>query len=263
MAETHPYDPADSVSIGVYSYPRSGNMWLRSILAAGMGMEDVAAGVRRYLPDAANQNVLQNGWDRQGQRWFFHKTHHMVPLVDAAGAPVPVDKILYIYRDPLDVFVSYLNFLSANVGNEAGRRSGFGIDTVESIPPDRMEWFVCRWIADATLFPKNRKFGGWFESVQSFRARAAAGEPVHLIRYEDLKTDFDATVAGIFAFLGVEEVDTARTYALADRNTAQDGKMAWQRQSATHRRYLTEEQIARFAMVWAQELADIGYSYAQ
>lgn len=261
MAQSRPYDPADSVSVGVYSFPRSGNAWLRSILAAGMGMENVKQGVRRFLPDAANHAVLQHGWPRQGKRWFFHKSHHMVPLLDASGQEVPVDKILYIHRDPLDVFVSYLNFLSANVGNEAGRRSGFGIESVDALSPARMEWFVCRWIADGALQPKNRKFGSWFENVKTFRDRAAAGEPVHVIRYEDLKTDFDGTVAEIFRFLGIGAIDTDQAYRLADLNTAKDGKMAWRRESATYRRYLSEDQIRRFAMVWEAELAEIGYQY--
>ena len=267
MAETaeqtaQSYDPETSVSVGVYSFPRSGNMWLRSIIAAGMGMEDVADGVRRYLPDAASDAVLREGYLREGRHWFFHKSHHMVPLLDADGQALPVDKIVYIYRDPLDVFVSYLNFLSANVGNEAGRRSGFEIETVESLSEARMEWFVSRWIADGTLFPKNLKFGSWFDHVTSFRDRQAAGDAVHLIRYEDLKEDFAATVEGLFAFLGVSPADPERIFELADRNTTQDGKMAWKRATKSHQRYLTPDQIRRFDLVWQEKLTELGYRYA-
>lgn len=255
------YDPTRAVSVGVYSFPRSGNRWLRTILAAGLGLPDLGASTDRFLVDLAKEAPLQRGWHLAGRDWYFYKSHHKQIAVDGAGEPVPTDKVIYIHRDPLDVFVSYLNFLSKNVDNEAGRRSGFRIETVESIPEAQMEKLLARWIADATLFPNNKKFGGYFEHVGLARARAEAGDPIFMLRYDDLKLRFDETVTGMFAFLGLPEVDATAVHEAADTHTKRDGKVAWKRESGNFRNYLSEDQIRRFAMVYADELAALGYSY--
>ncbi|MEM7507574.1 MAG: sulfotransferase domain-containing protein [Pseudomonadota bacterium] len=255
------FDPSHAISVGVYSFPRSGNRWLRTILAAGMGIPDLPEATDRFLIDLAKEAPLRRGWHLAGRDWFFYKSHHKQIAVDAAGDPVPTNKVIYIHRDPLDVFVSYLNFLSKNVDNEAGRRSGFRIESVDQISEAQMERLLARWIADATLFPNNKKFGGYFEHVGLARARAEAGEPIFILRYEDLKQKFDETVTQMFDFLDLPGIDTTAVFDLADVHTKRDGRMAWKRKSGTYREYLTEDQIRRFALVYADELAELGYSY--
>lgn len=262
LAQSYPaYNAEKAVSVAIYSFPRSGNRWMRAILAAGFGMENVKRDVSRYVIDTAFKQPLQNPWECQGKDWFFYKSHLINPLTDKSGTPVPTDKIIYIYRNPLDVFVSYLNFLSSNVGNVAGERAGFNIETVESLSPGRMEWFLSRWIADATLFPENKRYGSWFDHVNAYRKRAAEGEPIHVLKYEDLHEDFEGTVSKLFGFLGVEPLDLQTVYSLADQGTAQDNKAAWKRVPNNYPNYLTDEQVKRFALVWEKELAELGYTY--
>lgn len=224
-------------------------------------MDDIASDIRTYMAGTSARAPLEDGWAFQGQPLYFYKSHMVDPFTDASGARVHTDKVIYIHRNPLDVFVSYLNYLSRKVGNQTAERHGFDIDTVEGLSEGRMEWFFSRWTAEGSLFPADRAVGSWFAHVKRFRDRAAAGEAVHVVRYEDLHEDFETTATALFAFLGVTPADISAVHSSADQSTRPDNKVVWKRQTDNYRNFLTEAQIARFALVWEAELAEIGYSF--
>lgn len=245
--------------VGLYSFPKSGNTWLRAIIAEICGIPTSGGALQKYVTDTHYGKAMENPWSFQGTDWYFYKSHHKKVLTDDAGEPMKTDKVVSIYRHPLDVFLSYLNFVSRNVSPNAGKSLPVQFDKVEDLTPEEMEMLFQIWLDHATLFPQNRKFGSIFEAAEGFRKQQRKGDPVHVIRYEDLKDDFAGTVAPMVEFLGIENADMDKVYQGADSRTQQNGKFFWKRSKKNYEKYLTEDQIARFEKKWAPELKSLGY----
>ena len=159
--------------VGLYSFPKSGNTWLRAIIA---GLCDIPAGpgmLQKFVTDTHYGKVLENPWEFQGKDWYFYKSHRKEVLTDHQGEVFNTDRILYIYRHPLDVFMSYLNFVSQNVSPKAGESLPVKVTTVEELTPDELETLFAIFVEHGTLFPQNKAFGSMFEHVAYFRARDA------------------------------------------------------------------------------------------
>ena len=105
--------------VGLYSFPKCGNTWLRAIVAAMVGIPQEPDDLQKYLTDIYQGTPYQHPWEHQGRRWLFYKAHHNHVLTEFKGQPLETDKVIYIYRHPLDAFVSYLNFASAQVAWKA------------------------------------------------------------------------------------------------------------------------------------------------
>lgn len=245
--------------VGLYSFPKSGNTWLRAIIAEICGIPAVGGALQKYVTDTHFGKVLDHSWPYQGTDWYFYKSHHKTPLTEDQGEPMRTDKIISIYRHPLDVFLSYLNFVSRNVSPRAGQSLPVQFDKVEDLTPAEMETLFSIWLKSATLFPGNRKFGNVFEAVAGFRRMQREGEAVHIIRYEDLKDDFAGTVAPMIDFLGLEGIDIDKVFKGADNRTQQNGKFFWKRAKKNYEKYLTEDQIGRFEKKYAKDLKNLGY----
>jgi hypothetical protein len=248
--------------VGLYSFPKSGNTWLRAIIAGLTGMPTGPGALHKYVTDSHYGPVTEHGWDFQGVRWYFYKSHFKALMTEDHGAPLQTDRVIHIRRHPLDVFLSYLNFVSKNVSPTAGRGLPFEFDRVEDLSAAEMEALFEIFLQHGTLIPANRAFGTVFEHAAAFRALARETGKVHMLRYEDLLDDFAAAVASICDFLGFRGVDLDAAYRLADRRTQQDGRFFWRRRKETFRDFLTEGQIARFHQRWHDQMVELGYPQA-
>lgn len=245
--------------VGLYSFPKSGNTWLRAIIAGATGMPMGPGVLQKYVTDTHYGKVMENPWQFQGRDWYFYKSHHKKLLESDDGQPLVTDKVIYIYRHPLDVFMSYLNFVSRNVSPNAGKGLPFQFDSVEDLTPEQFETLFGIYLEHATLVPQNKAFGGVFEHVANFRRLAETDLPVHILRYEDLYGDFEGIVGRMMAFLGLEDIDIESVYRTADRRTKQNGKFFWKRQAENFRNYLSQDQIDRFNTRWRSEMTSLGY----
>ena len=247
--------------VGLYSFPKSGNTWLRAIIASLTGIPNGPGMLQKYVTDTHYGKIMENPWNFQGTDWYFYKSHFKEPLLKHKDETVHTDKIVYIYRHPLDVFLSYLNFVSNNVSPQAGQSLGISFDKVEDLTPVQMEKLFSLYVVNATLFPQNRKFGSVFESIKSFKAlQQERPSFVHVLRYEDLQDNFTAEVDKICSFLGFDAIDVATVFEEADKRTRQNGKFFWKRQKNNYENFLTPEQIARFNDVYKDEMKSIGYA---
>lgn len=247
--------------VGLYSFPKCGNTWLRAIIAGITGMPGGPGMLQKYVTDSHYGQVIENPWEFQGRNWYFYKSHRKEVITEHKDQKFDTDLILYIYRHPLDVFVSYLNFASRNVAAAVGKKLPVEFDQVDDLTPEEMETLFAIFLEHATLFPENQAFGGLFEHTRRFRDLQAAGTiPVHILRYEDLSDNFAGEALAICKFLKLEGINPDHVFRVADERTRQNGKFFWKRRKENYRNYLSKTQIARFHDVYGEEMAALGYA---
>ncbi|MFD1194598.1 sulfotransferase domain-containing protein [Seohaeicola saemankumensis] len=256
--------PGCDMLVGLHSFPKTGNTWLRAIVAGIVGDPADRGQMAEYVIDThMGQCIGHRPWRFAGRTWCFYKSHNMEPFVVEDGQVIRPDRILYIYRHPLDVFTSYLNYLSGNVTALSQKVFGFGFDRVDDLTADQMEHLFQRFLIHGTFDPRaGNPFGSLFDSIENYRTLQARGQPVHLLRYEDLSDDFDSTVQGISAFLDLPLDPGAldRIRATSERLTGTDGRFFWKRKVGTHCSYLSAAQIDRFWDRHHDRMQALGYA---
>ena len=200
------------------SYPKSGNTWLRLFLAnwmhdrdismndlgtIGFGAGDTRPDLYMHIADKPVEEIdgHEVAWlrpsvhqyisDTAGDSRVFVKTHNAVGLHDdyeTVNSAV-TDSAIYVVRDPRDVACSFAH------------HNGKLIDeTIELMGRE-----------DALQGHGGTEIGQflstWSNHVLSW---AHFEKPVHVIRYEDMKTKAFKTFMGVLRFLEGEEPDKAR-----------------------------------------------------
>ena len=223
------------------SYPRSGNTWLRFILASLLGKVDPSF-------EYVNQNVPYIG--RHGQA---------APLVGSARLIKTHEtyskryrRSIYLVRDPRSVVLSEHNFQTMHgyVGPQFDRF--FGLFTRGAV----------------------HGLGSWGDHVQSWR-RPVEQSRALLVRFEDLRANPSATVRCVVDFLGVEasadEIDLAISRNTLDRMRAKEDQSSLRKARANLRHVnqgdtmgwkhrLTCDQIHELESLWGDMMSDLGYS---
>lgn len=200
------------------SYPRSGNTWLRFLIASltqgGRAIDINAVNAPGLGAPTASRNEFDElfGIDstlltddeinrarpllfdliasRSKEPLILRKVHdrcrrnpdgqRMFPPEVSRGA-------VYIVRDPRDVAISYAHFAGVGI-DEAIRRMGDPDMAVPSRREHRAPYFL-------------QHFGTWSQHVRSWLDDA--GMPVHRVRYEDLIADAATELARVAGFLGM------------------------------------------------------------
>lgn len=251
--------PLSPMVVGLYSFPKSGNTWLRAMICALTAMPTGPGVMQRYVTDSHFGPVIADPWPFQYRDWYFYKSHHRRPLTEHMGQSFFTDKIIHIRRHPLDVFMSYLNFVSGNVSPNAGKSLPVQFERVEDLTPAEFETLYGIFLGHGTLFPQNHAFGTVFSHAASFRALRDQGRDVLCLRYEDLADDFDAQARAVSDFLGLRNIDIGAVFAETDSRTRQNGKFFWKRRKENFRDYLSAAQIARFTARHGAEMRAMGY----
>ncbi len=198
----------------IASYPKSGNTWIRSFLhhlvsyPASANINDLQSfapdeanviaydrfltksGPERTLRDyAAVRPQVQAGMASLVPGFVFVKTHHRLgihlgtPTINmavTAGA-------IYVVRNPLDVVVSYSEFLQTGIDAaiDTMQESGYMFAGMKNGP-----YQVC---------------GSWNENVSSWTDKQH--DRLHVVRYEDMLDMPFETFSGITRFLQLDAAD--------------------------------------------------------
>jgi hypothetical protein len=166
-------DRADDAYI--FSYPRSGSTWLRTILA---NLVDPTTGAD---PDRRNAKIpgvsIRNAWD-------IHQLRSPRLIKSHASFVRRVPRAVYLVRDGRDVLVSFYHYRVTRTGH------GSEIDFRE----------FCRRYFRGDLGPR------WDENVLSWLREGTSlmGDSLKVIRFEDFKSDVVGTVMEVGRFLGIE-----------------------------------------------------------
>jgi len=172
------------------SYPKSGNTWVRFLLANLLHPNETVgfANINRLLPAPG---VLSKRFLRSLPRPRILKSHETFD--------VRFRKVIYLVRDPRDVAVSEYHF-------DLKKRY---------IEPDvTLEQFVKRFIAGETS-----SYGSWWEHAAGWIATRQGNPNFLLVRYEDLLSDSVGETGKIAEFLGIK-ADRERLQAAVERSSA-------------------------------------------
>jgi hypothetical protein len=173
------------------SYPRSGNTWVRFLLANLLYPNETVgfANINRLLPapEISSKRFLRN-----------------LPRPRILKSHQPFDarfrKVVYLARDPRDVVISEYHFDLKKLYIE---------------PEVTLQQFVSRFIAGETA-----AYGSWWEHVASWIAARQGNPAFLLIRYEDLIAEPVVETGKIAEFLGIEAAPE-RLQAAVERSAAE------------------------------------------
>ena len=172
------------------SYPKSGNTWVRFLLANLIHPNETVgfANINRLLPAPG---VLSKRFLKSLPRPRILKSHE------------PFDarfrKVIYLVRDPRDVAVSEYHF-------DLKKRYIAADMTLEQ--------FIKPFLAGETS-----SYGSWWEHVASWVGTRYGNPRFLLARYEDLLADPISETAKIAEFLGIH-ADTERIKSAVERSSA-------------------------------------------
>jgi hypothetical protein len=172
------------------SYPKSGNTWVRFLLANLIHPNETVgfANINRLLPAPG---VLSKRFLKTLPRPRILKSHEPFD--------VRFRKVIYLVRDPRDVAVSEYYF---------DRKKRY------ITPEMTLEQFIKPFLAG-----KTSSYGSWWEHAASWIGPLYGNPAFLLVRYEDLLTDPIGETAKIAEFLGIK-ADEERLRAAVERSSA-------------------------------------------
>ena len=267
------------------SYPKSGNTWLRAVIATLVSGRPANINAMAFLGPTAGgrfpfEDVLgidsvalsreqemnlrpraYDIWAAEAARPLYCKTHDAYQMTPAGEALFPTTATygaVYIVRDPRAVAVSSVHFMGQPIEETIA---------VMDHPAANYAGATTR-LSQQLRQPLLR----WSDHVESW---LAAPFPVHLLRYEDMLSDPHSAIGAVAAFLGLRS--DPQTIAMAAEATkfsrlqAQEQEAGFNekpRQSAAFfregtaggwRRVLTPDQTARIVAAHGDVMRRLGY----
>jgi hypothetical protein len=177
----------------IASYPKSGNTWLRFMLASYISRGPVGSvrDVHNLIPSAGPLD--QAPLDHPGVLPV--KTHEMPGARSLLPYRSAAFKAVYIVRNPRDIILSGIRHFGLDYATEEARKLAAG------------------FIEYRGLYPGRRKpeVGSWPENVLSWTTLAKVRQhfpdiAVLTVRYEDLRADTVGMLYRIIDFIGIESV---------------------------------------------------------
>jgi hypothetical protein len=176
--------------VWIASYPKSGNTWLRFLLANYLkGPIDESARVEALIPDVMRRRNLSELIGSHPV--VYGKTHHRWARSHPHAAETI--KAVVVIRHPKDVMLSHLNY------HRLDRRTEKGFTDAAYIRIFIREGGDPAWAGE-----------GWGTLEENVRSWTEATDIEHLlVQYEELKADARGVMARLVEFLGLP-FDSAR-----------------------------------------------------
>lgn len=254
---------------GLYSFPKSGNTWIRDFLSKILQFRNiqndaVVKEFSQFFPEVyateINDDVAIHV-DSLEDDFIFYKSHDKFSNTHVAGKSINTKFVIYIIRNPLDVFISQANYLTSVVsGNFSINHS-----SVDDILSSRcMDLYLSSFILYGTLQPEFTSAGSWFDNVAYWMSDAPErdhGIQVIRIRYEDLVLDFFAAIDKVAKILGFSDDQLLLCYNFTKESTLIDNKFFWKQKVDNYKDYLSDTQIKKFVKYHGSKCANLGYFF--
>lgn len=233
--------------LGIYSFPKSGNTWVRSIIGA------LFPRGKAEVPDL-HQSPLSDSGTYNGFRFYKHHSGRLV--TEWKGETLDTTHIIHIRRNPLDVFLSYMNFQSRNVSDSAL----IPYDSVDEIKGTLLfDMYFHTFITTGHVTEFQQVTRSYFANNQYWINYAKKHPNVACIKYEDLFHNAEETLGFLKEWLSLEPGQLRDMLETASGVTTKDGKFYWKQQEKNFLNYLTKEQIELFLEYRGKDTARIGY----
>jgi len=232
--------------VGIYSFPKSGNTWIRGIVSALMDENGSA------IPDL-HRDQLSDAKEYKGFRFFKHHAGRDIKVWKAQT--LDTTHVIHIRRNPLDVFVSYMNYISENVTNSAD----IPFESAEAISGTELfdlyfHSFIVMGHVDPSFVGMT---GDYFRHNRYWLSHT--GKTMAYLRYEDLMNKPVAALGFLKDWLGVDDEDIQIACDKAAASTTKNGKFYWRQQEKNYFNFLTDEQVALFLKYRGDECRKLGY----
>lgn len=233
------------------SYPKSGNTWLRFLVANLLFPENPAefSQINRIIPDPEISS--KRDLDKTPRPRIIKSHHYFDPRYK---------RIIYVVRDPRDVVVSQYHF-------HRKRR------VIEDQYP------LDQFVVDFVRGEASPDYGSWFEHVASWLFTRSDDAGFLLLRYEDMLSDTGRQLERIAAFLGVSataerlskvvELSSASRMKKLEklqvqkfsstRNTRQDIPFVRSAVAGGWKTVLSQSSITTIESAWAPLMQWLGY----
>lgn len=230
------------------SFPRSGNSFLRRTLESVSGVT-TGSTVSMHTSTSLQMQGLKGEGYIDDSVWII-KAHHPMLLMNCTQ--IASDKVIFCVRNPLDVLPSYASLVNT---------MNHGTKPEYEYERDYAEWWD--WYVR-----KNVRYMRDFFDILIRQTATEGKNPIYIVRYEDLVSDAETTLKGLFSFLlDVPSVDgtncerriravnaagtkATQTYALK----ANTGKFN------THKHRYTDAQVAYIKETLGDWLYYFGYA---
>lgn len=196
----------------IASYPKSGNTWLRFMLASyltGTPVTSVRTKVLNQMIPAVG-GMVRSGIPEGHLDPLMVKTHSLPGTKAVAPFAEATRSAVYLVRNPRDVMLSLLRHSGAQPGTEQAREFGLTFIAHHGMPQltDDFEW------------------GSWPQNVRAWATPERVREhfadiDVLVVRYEDLRADPATAMHKILDHLGAGPADPERL-AAAVASTSMD-----------------------------------------
>lgn len=162
----------------IVSYPKSGNTWVRFLLANALYPEAEVDfhSIHELVPEVGEEDKRRSGLP--------------LPRLLKSHAPYQPDypRVIYILRDGRDVYTSYYHYRAPDLSNDT---------TFESFL--RGSHWPTRW---------GEHVKGWLDAADST-------DSIMVVRFEDLKEDSASELKRMLSFLGKESISEEQIHRAA------------------------------------------------
>jgi len=250
--------------IALNSFPKSGNTWVRTFLAHLLFGGDVNA-----IPDRYRTSIFsgkETSFRSTSPR--IYKTHDRLVSNIAEGREIDHVAYIYIIRHPLDVFLSYANYL-ALLPEDIRRpdlRPGPWPFSIKRAPVEELAAnggltaLLGAFIAFGTLSPNFQSPGSWFSHAETW-AQRDGNPPVLRLRYEDLVCRGAAAFTEIGDWFGYDNASVEAAFNATSIDTQQDDKFYWRQKAFGYQDILTPDQINLFEKAHGNAARRLGYEF--
>jgi hypothetical protein len=248
-------------SLGIYSFPKSGNTFIKTYMLHALNFQNSydVFDADKLIPESYDSFYSSECTTHKlgDKNLFIYKSHACFMQQKFGQYDLKNELIVYILRNPLDVFLSQLNYLLKFKLNNFVIK----FDSVESIVENSMmDLFLDSFIIFGTLQPDFTIASSWFNNVSYWLELAKDNDNIIILRYEDLVNDFNSAIVPLNNYLALDLNTALRAKDSTDISTAIDDKFYWKKQPKNYLKYLSNEQIKKFNTINEPFLALYGYS---
>jgi Sulfotransferase domain len=231
----------------VASYPRSGNTLIRIALSRILLPAEAQSDLDKNFPEYVNgREIRLDGvhFPTLNGNVLFLKTHWRQPkdAIRCVGG-------VYLYRHPVDVFLSALNYMfinSKNVPAFAGYFRDKPQPVEELAGTGALQSYLDQFVHDLGVMPMRDTSGSWIDNLNGWMDRAEQDD-ILVLSYDSLTSDLGGSMRDILDRAGIEVPAERFEKGLVSARAAtkRNGEFFWRASPDTKREFFSFEQIRK------------------